>query len=508
MSNIFRKSYTLPIPAGAEMVTIKGVPSARFKRKGKGKTITVPLTEKGGRVRVSSPYFYGTVDGKPVRLFTDAVASQQRLAELVRKSEFESVGIVDRFVEHRKRPLTEHLDDFRAFLKSRDNTSAYADKTMRRVRAVIDGCGFERIDKVQASAVVEWLANQRSAGEFSITTSNYYLRDTKAFFRWCVRDRRATDNPLAHLSPLNSNVEQHRERRTLAPDEFFAVIEATRTGPVRIRLSGYDRVMLYLVAAYTGFRASELASVTPKSFNLEADPPTLTVRATHSKRRRTDVQPLRADLAELLGDYLQGKSPADLVWPGSWWRDGAAMIQADMQAATAMLHATDPEHPGIPSVDDDGRVFDFHGLRHQFISNLATAGVHPKAAQMLARHSTITLTMDRYTHLGLVDQTAALDKLPSLPSQGGNAHQAMKATGTDGALAPRLPFPCRDDDETSENMRKREERRVTGKRGRGEAQSLATVGHDDPCERKMMPDDECRPRGGMADTGDLKSPGG
>jgi hypothetical protein len=37
--------------------------------------------------------------------------------------------------------------------------------------------------------------------------------------------------------------------------------------------------------------------------------------------------------------------------------------------------------------DEAGRVFDFHSLRHQYISNLAAAGVHPKIAQTLARHS-------------------------------------------------------------------------------------------------------------------------
>ena len=57
-------------------------------------------------------------------------------------------------------------------------------------------------------------------------------------------------------------------------------------------------------------------------------------------------------------------------------------------------------------VDDAGRVADFHSLRHTFISNLAASGVHPKVAQQLARHSTITLTMDRYSHLGLIDMTA------------------------------------------------------------------------------------------------------
>ncbi len=37
-------------------------------------------------------------------------------------------------------------------------------------------------------------------------------------------------------------------------------------------------------------------------------------------------------------------------------------------------------------------------------------------AQTLARHSTITLTMDRYTHLALADLTSALDRLPALAS--------------------------------------------------------------------------------------------
>jgi len=39
----------------------------------------------------------------------------------------------------------------------------------------------------------------------------------------------------------------------------------------------------------------------------------------------------------------------------------------------------------------------------------------PKAAQELARHSTITLTQDYYTHLQLRDQVGALDMLPPPP---------------------------------------------------------------------------------------------
>jgi hypothetical protein len=43
---------------------------------------------------------------------------------------------------------------------------------------------------------------------------------------------------------------------------------------------------------------------------------------------------------------------------------------------------------------------------------MAQSGIHPKPAQSLARHSTITLTMDRYSHVQLYDQAAALAALP------------------------------------------------------------------------------------------------
>ena len=48
------------------------------------------------------------------------------------------------------------------------------------------------------------------------------------------------------------------------------------------------------------------------------------------------------------------------------------------------------------------------------VSGLATAGVQPKTARELARHSTI-IVVDRYTHVGLNDVAGALNVLPALP---------------------------------------------------------------------------------------------
>jgi hypothetical protein len=78
-----------------------------------------------------------------------------------------------------------------------------------------------------------------------------------------------------------------------------------------------DRAMLYTLAAFTGLRESELASLTPESFDLASDSPSITVAAAYSKRRRTDTALLRPDLAELARDWL-AQRPSGPLWPGVW----------------------------------------------------------------------------------------------------------------------------------------------------------------------------------------------
>lgn len=69
---------------------------------------------------------------------------------------------------------------------------------------------------------------------------------------------------------------------------------------------------------------------------------------------------------------------------------------------------------GIAKKDADDRTVDVHGLRHTFATMLSQAGVRPRTAQELMRHSDIRLTMTTYTHLGLVDTAGAVESLPSL----------------------------------------------------------------------------------------------
>ncbi len=84
--------------------------------------------------------------------------------------------------------------------------------------------------------------------------------------------------------------------------------------------------------------------------------------------------------------------------------------------------------PAWRTLTASARYADFHaycGTRSS--ATLLPIMYTPKTAQQLARHSTITLTMDRYTHLHADDLAVALDALPD-PS--GPHRQTASTAGT------------------------------------------------------------------------------
>ena len=398
----------------------------------------VPKVTPGAkRVREKSKTFWGRCadangEVRPVALCDDADAAEAMLAEMKQRAKRESRGDIDPFEDHRKRPLAEHLVDFEAALLAKEATDKQAQQVASRCRKIIKACRFEKLADLSPSAVANYLRERRQGG-MGTATSNGYLSGIKSFTNWLVKDRRLPSNPLTHLAKLNDRADIRHERRASSSIDLGLLISAAETSQKKFRgLDGSTRAMLYRLAAMTGLRASELSSLTPASFDLPSDPPMVTVQAACSKHRREDVLPIHLDLAARLRQWLSERErqpddqrtvlafdrAADVkverLFPGTWAKRTFKMIQLDLDAA------------GIPYATDAG-VADFHSLRHSFISNLVTGGVHPKVAQQLARHSSITLTMDRYAHLGLIDMTAGLSALPTITAP---ESQTIRATGT------------------------------------------------------------------------------
>lgn len=172
-----------------------------------------------------------------------------------------------------------------------------------------------------------------------------------------VHDRRAATDPLAHLSKLNVSTDRRHDRRVLTPEEFGLLIEAAETGPHIEMIPGPDRAIMYIFAGWTGFRKGEVGSPTPRSLRLDDDPPTATVAACYSKRRRQDTQILHPEVVRLLKEWLATKpdlGPDDLLFPvsgkvpGGTERKTHKMMRLDLERARTkwIEEAGDDHDPG------------------------------------------------------------------------------------------------------------------------------------------------------------------
>jgi len=305
------------------------------------------------------------------------------------------------------------LERFGKHLQSKGDSEKHVSQTVSRAKAILDGIKCQKPTDIKATKVGDWLANERNTKKrFSNRTSNFYQTCLGVFVNWLIEHHHLTENPLRSLKKLKVDHDLRHERRALTADEFARLIEATESAPPVEAMEGKERALLYITAAWTGLRRGELASLTVSSFNFQDNPAKVSVQAIHSKRRKRDVLPLHELVAEKIKQHLAAMSnlkPDTKVFSlrsaSGELRKTAKMMKADLKRA------------GIPYQDEQGLFADFHSNRHTFISNLSSAGVTPKVAQTLARHSDINLTMNTYTHVEMQKQVDAIRSLPAPPEK-------------------------------------------------------------------------------------------
>ena len=376
-----------------------------------------------------------TVKGCKDRVATDALARKLEADAMLRRA-----GVIDARAERlgywESLPLEDHLADYENTLRSKDVTAKHLNITLHYIREIDDACRFKKpadFDPVRVAAYVADL-KRRGMGARAI---NARLTALKSLTRWLFRSERMRTDPMMQVAKLNARVDPRRRRRALTDEELVRLIRVAECGPDFRSLAGVDRAMLYRVAVETGLRAGELASLTPASFNLKnPNKASVAVAAAYSKHRREDVVPLRPDLALALAAYVAGRPANERLFnvPDKT----ADMLKADLRRARARWIREAPDRAErrarrassfLATPDDSGRVVDFHALRHTFITRLARSGITPAVAKSLARHSTIVLTMDYYTHTLIEDERAALDRLPEIRPVA-PAVMTTKATGT------------------------------------------------------------------------------
>jgi len=352
--------------------------------------------------------------------FTDKGLTEQLAAKLEGDARLRTTGLIDaeqeRYAEHKLAPIGGHLAAFEESLL--DNSPLHVSVTTGRVKKIVEGCEFKRLADFDTEAVRRFLRKCRKTEDFGHRTINHYMQAIDSFCRWCVANKRLIANPLCGMERLNVEVDIRRKRRALTAAEVARMINAARVSQVRVeRQSGTQRVRIYVLSYLTGLRRKELGSLTPRSFDLDGSPPTVTVQAACSKHRRKDVLPLHPELVVMLRAWLKEFAPGQKLFPGLEKRRTARMVRRDLKDA------------GIPFETDEG-IADFHAAgRHTHITELLRNGATLPEAKELARHSDIKMTM-KYTHIGLGDQARAVANLPA-PRP---ALKALPAPADDPAL--------------------------------------------------------------------------
>jgi integrase len=234
-----------------------------------------------------------------------------------------------------------------------------------------------------------------------------------------VKDRLIPVNPVEHAKAPKVNP---RKRQPLSDDEYMAILGAAEGTHLKAPL---------VTILGTGIRRGELLALTWR--NVDVDAGVLRVvqaveetkahglrfkgPKTASGRRRVDlpgfvIEVFRDHRHRQQQDHLAlglGWTPDTLVFGeplGGIWSPGAFTKAITRLAASV------------------GVKFSPHAGRHEHFSRLLAAGCHPKVAQLRAGHSSISTTMDLYSHASEALQREAAsqmdDAFKKIQARGGN----------------------------------------------------------------------------------------
>jgi len=314
---------------------------------------------------------------------------------------------------------------------------------------IFKACGFRVWTDISGDQVQTQLAAMRGRKQnpISVQTRNFYLQAAKQFCKWMVRPaRRATESPLAHLSGLNVKADRRHDRRAFTLDELLYLLKYLATAPVRAKMTGAERALLYRLAVETGLRRGGLARLTVSSFDLDGPEPAVVVKAGAKNKYKAERRvPLRAATVALLRLHLKDKEPDAAAFAVPPKQHSAKMVKADLDAAREawLKEAATPQDRTEREKADflryknaAGHFLDFHALRH-------TRGVwlfehhkaHPREVQELMGVGSLTL-VDRYTRSFRLTDRSVIERGPNLTLPGSDA----PACGLDGpeSLSPSL----------------------------------------------------------------------
>lgn len=362
--------------------------------------------------------FKYTVGGKPKFVYswrlveTDRLPKGKRACRPLRELEREIRRDIEDGIDHigKKMTVSQLYDKFtRCRLDVRDGTVRSRAQLKRLLSE--DALGSREISGVRPSDAKEWAQRMRAKG-FAYSTISNHKRSLKASFHLAIADDCIRKNPFDFklATVIKRDVS---EREPLSAEQVDALLGFMRSDAVYRRY--VDEVVILLG---TGLRISEMCGLT------EADVD-FTGRMVY-----VDHQLARA----VGGGYRVDEPKTESGKRYIYMSDEVMAAFKNVMAARPKARPLNVDgregfiflnRHGLPRVGGDyDRVFrglrrkyakhaevklpeDMtpHTLRHTFCTNMAKAGMNPKALQYIMGHKDIKMTLGYYAHMD--GQTAA-----------------------------------------------------------------------------------------------------
>jgi integrase len=358
MGTVFKKTYTKPLPSGAEVFTRKGQRFAKWND-AKGKSRTEPITlGRDGSERLcitASTYTAKYRDGSGIVCEAptgcrDERAARSVLAELERQAELVRANVITtdeaKVSGHQQIPITEHFETYLASLKAKGRSERHISDTMRLADRIFRELGIQLLRDISAEKLERWLNDRQDTG-MSARTRNSYRWAVFGFCNWCVDRKRLVSNPLEDVARLSEDADRRRKRRAMTEDELDRLLYVARWRPlaeygrrtvkkasekakgrktwnkealnldsieeavIRAREQlkdnptfvaqqerlGWERSLIYKTMVLTGLRQGEIASIAVGQVHLNEERPFIELRAADEKNRDGSQIPIRDDLA-------------------------------------------------------------------------------------------------------------------------------------------------------------------------------------------------------------------
>ena len=212
-----------------------------------------------------------------------------------------------------------------------------------------------------------------------------------------VRDDLIPRNVAEGERPRSSRERQSDSVKALSPVQVRALLDAAR---------GMRNETLYVVALHTGLRQGELLGLKWSDVgagnvsvrrSLKVTDRGLDFGPTKNKASRRSV-PLNRTAAGALKAHRARQNEERIA--ARTWRDTDLVFPNRVGKPADHNNLYYREYkPLLKRAGLDREGFTFHALRHTFATALFARGEHPKRVQSLLGHSSITQTMDTYSHL-------------------------------------------------------------------------------------------------------------